>query len=368
MSDEHGTTRRDLLRGLAIGAAAAAATPVMHRLFVPPALAGATPGSGGPSGAVKAYVNFVINVQNFRYLDGSADTVIKLVNIFNKYGVKGDFYLTGNMAALYKASRTDAITKLKTQGICYHQRPPHPLFNGFDSRFTGAKSSELPGLIEQAETQALDMSTGEFSSKSSGGFKLVKEALGKAPACVAMPSEESTIKQAACEYYKSQGAKGVVWYHGEKSLGSAPYQYQYGLLARPSEIVIDKWKASGESSETLWWNRYTSGYPAADGKPHKRLEQRVMNWQGKRAPFVACLIHENNVQRDGSDPWLYTFWKDKEKENPRTPPYNLDAEDPSSRRSDEEQTRILQAYENMVEFAATNYKVVTMADIVEMAS
>lgn len=328
MSDDHRTSRRDLL---------------------------------------KAYVNFVINVQNFRYLESSADTVVSLVNTFNKFGVKGDFYLTGNMVQLYNQSRSDAITKLKTQGICYHVRPPHPLFNGFDSRFEGA-GDQLAARIERAETKALDMTSGEFNDKAAGGFKLVKDTIGRAPTCVAMPNDNSTIKQAACEYYKGQGAKGVVWYHSEKNLGSSPYEYQNNLLVRPNEIVIDGWKASGESSETLWWNRYKTGYPAADGKPQKRLESRVSTWNGKRPPFVVCLVHDNNFTRSGSDPWLYTYWKDKEKENPRSAPYDLAADDPSDRRSDEEKSRILQAYENLVEFAATNYKVVTFGDIVTMAS
>jgi hypothetical protein len=40
-------------------------------------------------------------VHDFVNLDGSADTVLRLVDLFERYGVRGDFYLTAPMVALY---------------------------------------------------------------------------------------------------------------------------------------------------------------------------------------------------------------------------------------------------------------------------
>lgn len=357
------SSRRELLTGLA---ALATASLLPKSTYAGPQVRSGLQNSAAPE--AKAYINFVINVQNFRYLDSSADTVIKLANIFSKFNAKGDFYLTGPMVQLYNASRTDAINKLKGQGVCYHTRPPHPIFAGFDSRLQGLTGSQLTNKIEEFETQQLDLSTGKLTPGKPGGFALVKSSLGKTPSCVSIPSDDDTIREAACAWYKDNGAKAVVWYHKAQKLGDNPYQYKNGLLSRPSDVVVDQWQARGESSPTLWWNRYKDGAPEADGKPHKRIEQLVATWEGKRPPFVTVLIHDDNFTRRGPDPWVYTFWKDKEKTQPKNAPYNLEAEDPSTRRDDEEQTRILTAYNNMVEFCAANYTIVTMNDVLNLAS
>mgnify|MGYP000846219164 CR=1 FL=1 len=363
MSDHRDPSRRSVLGSLAAAGVSLLFSPSSS---AGPALRTSSPGTGSAAGT-KAYINFVINVQNFRYLSSSVDTVGKLCSTFAKYGVKGDFYLTGPMAQLYNKSNPEIFTKLKGQGICYHSRPPHAIFTGFEGKLEGLSGDQLTSRINDFETQYLDLETGQLDSSKSGGFALVTSLLGKAPSCVAVPTSNDTIKAAACQWYKDNGAKAVVWYHKAQDLGSNPYQTKNGLLSRPSDIVVEQWKASGESGSTLWWNRYSSGYPGADGKPHNYIEQKVGTWQGKRAPFVTVLIHDNNFTRKGPDPWLNTFWKDKEKTNPRSAPFDLEATDPSSRRSDEEQSRILQAYGNMVEFCAQNYNVVTMADICTMA-
>lgn len=364
MSSFNHPSRRGVLGGLA---AAAGATLLISPSegWAGPELRTSSPSSKSPT--AKAYINFVINVQNFRYLSSSAEVVTKLCSTFSKFGVKGDFYLTGPMTQLYNKSHADIFSKLKQQGICYHSRPPHAIFDGFDGKLDGLTGDSLTSKINDFESQWLDLETGQLDSTKKGGFTLLKSLVGKAPTCVAVPNSNDTIKAAACAWYKTNGARSIVWYHKAQELGSNPFQTKNGLLSRPSDVVVDQWKASGESSATLWWNRYADGFPPADGKPHQYIEQKIATWQGKRAPFVTVLIHENNFTRNGADPWLNTYWKDKEKTQPRSAPFDLEAEDPSKRRGDEEQSRLLQAYSNMVEFCATNYTVVTMDDVCDMA-
>jgi len=341
-----------VLQGLAAGAVL---------LSSPPAAAAAEPPTP------KAWVNFVINVQNFRYLSSSAEIVGKLCDLFSKAGVQGDFYLTGPMVQRYAQSHPEVIEKLKGQGICTHNRPPHPIFTGFEGRLRGLSGEALSSRINDFETRALDLATGELHPEEPGGFALIAALLGKAPSCVAVPTRDPAIKEAACRWYKEHGAKAVVWTHKAQDLGDSPFQLKHGLLARPSDITIYQWTARGEAKESLWWNRYRTGEPSTDGQPHDYIERQVESWKGTRPPFVTALIHENNFTRRGKDPWTYTFWMDAEKSVPRSPPFDLDASDPSRPRSEAEQGRILQAYARMIELCAKKYTVVTMADIAAMA-
>lgn len=362
-------TRRELLQKMATATAAGTVgLGVMERLLVPPAMAGSSMAGGGAksSGTPKAYVNFAINVQNFRYLNSSAEVVGKLCEIFQKYGVKGDFYLTEVMTRRYNADHPGVISALKGQGICYHVRPPHPIFNGFDSRLESVSGEELRNRIAKYETEALNLQTGEFNEKSTGGFRVVKSTFGRAPSTVGCPNDNAAIKTAVCEYYKDQGAQAVVWTHGATEMGDNPYTYRNGLLARPCDYYIDEWSAAGE--KMLWWNRFKDGNPGEDCFPANRIRSRIAVFDRPRPAYVVAVIHDNNFTRRGGDPWLYTYWKDEAKTEPRSPPYNLDADDPSSARSEEERSRIYKAYEQMVQYCAENYSVVTMADIVAMAS
>ncbi len=367
MADDTTTTRRDVLRKLAAGAVATTTSAaLLERLWVPSAYAaGSLAGGGG--GAPKAYVNFAINVQNFRYLSGSADVINSLCTIFEKYGAQGDFYMTGPMTRKYLNSHQDTIQALKRQGIAYHVRPPHPLFNHFDGRYKEVSGDQLANRIERFESHALNLSTGQLNDKAPGGFKLVRDTFRKAPSTVGAPNPNGDIKKAVLEYYGSQGAKAVVWYHGEKDLGANPYKKHYGLLARPCDIVIDEWKINGDKNPTLWWNRFQKETPPAAGYPHNRIKNRVASFTSKRPPHVVVLIHDDNFTRRGVDPWINTYWTDSSKSKAKSPPYDLDAKDPSSRRSNDERARITKAYEKMVEYCAENYRIVTMADIAAMA-
>jgi hypothetical protein len=113
----------------------------------------------------------------------------------------------------------------------------------------------------------------------------------------------------------------------------------------------------------LWWNRYETGTPPADGRPHNYLASLLNGWSGVRQPFVTFLIHENNFTRRGVDPWVNTFWEGKDKTTARSANYDLEATDPSTVRSAEEQSRILTAYNELIEYCAKNHTVVTMEDI-----
>jgi len=60
---------------------------------------GVEPRSGAPramgQGECRGYITFAVNVHDFVNVDESADTVLRLVDLFARYGVRGDFHLTG---------------------------------------------------------------------------------------------------------------------------------------------------------------------------------------------------------------------------------------------------------------------------------
>lgn len=89
--------------------------------------------------------------------------------------------------------------------------------------------------------------------------------------------------------------------------------------------------------------------------------------KGSRAPFITSLIHENNFYRCGPESWTLVYYQDRDKKNPLSPPFNLNAPDQSTLRSKEEQEKIWQAYEEMVAYAGSHLKVMTSEDIVALA-
>lgn len=357
-------SRRDLLPALA-------ALPALPALLLLPsparAQAPAPVPAPAPAPAPVPQLTFVVNVQDFRYLDDSADTVVALAALFRKHGVRGDFYLNGPMCERYLARRPDAIAALRDQGLCYHVRPPHPLFEGFDGRLEGASPQDLAALLLQAETQALDLATGALDPKAPGGFSLVRDTFGRAPSTVAMPNRNPAVRAAACATYRELGARAVVWFHGARTKADQPFEWQQGLLARPCDVAVDRWAAPGEQKEELWWNRYRDGQAPRGAGLAEHLAQQAAAWSGARAPYMLVLTHDNNYSRRGPDPWVHTYWTDNKKSAPRSPPYDLAAPDPGQARSKAEQRRILAALEEAVAWAAAHARVVTMEEIVTEA-
>jgi hypothetical protein len=105
---------------------------------------------------------------------------------------------------------------------------------------------------------------------------------------------------------------------------------------------------------------------ASEYSPVTYLEKRLEAWDGTRPPFITSIIHENNFYRQRMTPFTYIYWTDSRKTEPRQPPYNLEARDGSAPRSDKNMQQIIEEYEAIIAFSATNLEVVTSADIANM--
>ncbi len=350
-------TRRDVLAALAASAAVAGL----------PGRARATEPVTAPPDD-RPVVSFVINVQDFLDPVGSARTLERMCASFARHGVRGDFYLTAPMVRLYQQHRrTDVLEALRGQGISYHVRPPHPLFHPFDARLSGLDAAALRATLRQFETQALDLATGQAIPDQPGGFAHVTDVFGRAPACVGLPNPDRTVKQAAMDVYRNMGARGVVWYHGERTKVDSPFEKRGGLLARPADIVVDRWLAPGERRPQLWWNRAARGGISGAGDPRSQLDARIAGWKAPRPPFVLLPIHEDNVTRSGPDAWRDIYWADTGKSRPKSPPYDLSTREVGQRRSDRESDAILDAYDALIAHCATRYRVLPMDGVVALA-
>lgn len=150
----------------------------------------------------------------------------------------------------------------------------------------------------------------------------------------------------------------TIVYHESGTKVDRPIETRGGLVIRPSDFSITRWKAKGEEEDSFWWNR--EGWD-----PAARMKAEVAAWDHDRAPYVTALIHENNFYRFGPESWTGCYYADRKKKEPLEPPFDLEARDGSRARSEEEQEGIWRRYQAMVAWAAAHAEVVTSEEIVK---
>ncbi len=323
-----------------------------------------------------AYISFIINVHDWTHPEESADLLLKLVDLFEKYNVRGDFYFTAEITRKLAEKRPDVIERFKNSDmtISYHVRPPHPLYTGFDSRLKNLSNAGLYQTLLDYETYALNLETGDLDKSQPGGYTYVAQVFGRNPVVTPAPNNDPRIKDAAQKVYASLGAQMTLLYHEEGTKIDQPFEYANGLLVRPSDFSVTR-TTSIDGADNFWWNFMTSP-DAAKYNPTKMLQGQLAEWQEQtgslpysRAPFITSLIHENNYYRSGAEGWtsIYFDMNGAKKGNPLPLPYDLNAPDPSKLRTPEDQQAIFAAYEEMVAYAAAHLTAVTSEDILEMA-
>jgi hypothetical protein len=322
------------------------------------------------------YISFIINVHDWPHPDESADVLLQLVDLFDRYNVRGDFYFTAEITRKLAEKRPEVIERLKNSNmtISYHVRPPHPLYAGFDSRLKNLSDAELYQTLLDYETYALNLETGGLDKSQPGGYSYVAQVFGRNPVVAPAPNNDQRTKGAAQRVYASLGAQMTLLYHEEGTKLEQPFEYVNGLLVRPSDFSVTR-TTSVDGKDNFWWN-FMSSSEAGVYDPTKMLQAQLSEWQRQtgslpysRAPFITALIHENNFYRSGAEAWssIYFTMDKGKKGQPLPAPWNLSAPDPSTLRTEEDQAAIFTAYEEMVAYAAANLSVVTSEDILEMA-
>ncbi len=336
----------------------------------PAATAAPTDAPAAP--ASTGYITFAINVHDWMHADQSADTLLRLVDLFEKYHVRGDFYFTPEVVRQYASEHPEVIERFKNSNmtISYHIRPPHPLYAGFDERLKGLSDAELEQTLRDYETYALDLSTGELDRSRPGGYSYVAQVFGTHPVVASAPSDNARLREIGQKVYASLGAQMTLMYHESGAKIEQPFETINGLLVRPSDFSVTRVTAIN-NSENFWWN-YMISPEAARYNPTALLKSQLAEWESHqygRAPFITVLIHENNYYRSGAESWSAIYFKMEKgrKTDPLAPPYNLNAPDPSKLRSEADREAIFAAYEELVACAAANLSVVTSADLLQLA-
>jgi len=315
-------------------------------------------------------ITFAVNTHDWPHLDESAATVLRLIGIFEKNKVRGDFYFTPQIVEHYEQKRPDIIQRFKQSGmgISYHVRPPHPTYGGFDGRLRDLDDAALAKTLRDYETYRLDSATGELQRDKPGGYSYVAKVFGCKPVVVSPQCRDPRIRAAALKLYADLGAKMVVAYHESGTKLEQPFEWVQGLLARPSDFSITRWASGSGREEQFWWNMLDTS-TTDEFNPTDRLKNRLAAWKGSRSPFITVLIHENDFSRSNGTGWggIY-FTGEGRNARPKSPPFDLTAPNLSRPRSAEASTRIWSAYEAMVAYAAANLRVVTSEEIVAMAA
>ncbi len=312
----------------------------------------------------RAYMNFVVNVHDWKNIHDSAATILRLVDLFERYGVRGEFYLTAPMVRAYQDQHPEVIARLRDSDmtISYHVRAPHPATPGFDGVLKGLSDADLASTLRDYETYRLDMTTGGLNRSEPGGYRYVAEVLGRPP--VVASHAQQRLRPVGLPIYASMGAGMTVTYHEEGTDPDQPFVWEQGLLERPSDLSVTRWALDSNSKPNFWWNYLERG---VGDPPLVYLKQQLEGWQGARPPFVTTLIHENNFYRSGATPFAEVYYTDKSKKHALQAPFDLNAPDPSRARSQANQEQIWAAYEDMLRYAATELQVVTSADILQLA-
>lgn len=312
------------------------------------------------------HVTFVVKVSDFVNLTDSAATLLELVDLFDRFQIKAEFYLTGPMTHAYLQSHPEVIQRLKESGmtISYHVQPPHPLVPGFHSPIQISAVNLKQARIADYESQRLDLSTGSLMESEPGGYQHLSQTFERPPSAVSIPNDP--VKGFALPQFAGFGAKMVVLYNEPGADAEQPFQQQYSMWVRPVDIQISHWPAPGIDASMAWWDMLATDYAAAY-QPAMRLQSEVETWNAERLPFILVTIDEYNFYREGSAPWTLIYYRDPSMTQANSPPFNLGAPDLSSPRSQENQAQVWAAYAAMVEWVATHAQVVTSTDIVAMA-
>lgn len=336
-----------------------------------------------PVDAKTVYVNFAINCHDWLDPDMSSEALLRAARLFAKHGIRADFYFTESLAEALEQKAPQTIRELKRLGMNFgfHQRPPHPIW--FDSKERRAMLSMTPEQAYQAmsdhESKGTDLATGAVSDQNTGGFKGVIKLFGTPPAILGAGAAPPQLVAYDRDVLRRMGMKMVVAFHSQGNL-DYPLLWWQGLLARPSDFsvvrvppnsrqranntqVLPRGTAAGEESGGFWWN-VTDDPEAQDHAPAKYLARKIKEMPNDRISFVTCLIHEDNWYKQGNS-WDATFYEDRGRKQPRTPPFTPEPRKSIRLRNAEEKERIWQWWEELVALSGRHERIrnVTVSQI-----
>lgn len=146
-----------------------------------------------------------------------------------------------------------------------------------------------------------------------------------------------------------------------------PYVIQYNsMLKRPADLTINRWQVEGMENPMGWWDMQ-AGEMAAGFNPRERLQTEAQAWDSERLPFILVPMSEYVFYRSGPAPWTLIYYQDVERSAVNSAPFDLNAPDPSTPRSDVDRQAVWDAYSSMVEWGSIYLEPVTSEGILQLA-
>lgn len=275
--------------------------------------------NGRYGGTPKMYVSFVVNINDWIDHDLSAETLSRLIDIYDKYNVKADLYFTEPVLKAYEKYHPELIWKIKKSGmsIGYHFRPPHPAYDMFkgilrskenlvksgnDCRAVKSLSyAEKVRILSDFESYALktddwppegwpdnqDGYCSSFDKGETGGYKYVASVFEVSPVISGISNIiDEELRKAEAEVLKKMGTKIFVTEHFGNSRDNPDnaFEEKYGLLTRPSDIGLSFFE--GPLTET-----------SAPSMAAQRLLEQAKRINFDRSMFGVLAVHDHDFNK-----------------------------------------------------------------------
>jgi len=287
-----------------------------------------------PDSTKGLYVSFIINVHDWVFPQESLETINRLIDLHEHYHLPVELYLDDQIVQKYRELDPTIFERLKNSddvSVSYHIRPPHPVYEGFDTIDLASLSEQQQYEILLAyETHALDLATGGYTNEP-GGYAYLKELIGYAPRVVAHTTSRA-YGAALSRVYEELGAVFAVVHGRETTLDDRIH----GLHARPEQVEVK-----------LYEDTYDRGFNA-----EKRFDEWTADWDGTSDYFINLKWHENNFYTVGTT-FGYVYWEEigrGGKQGPKTPPFDLTAGDETEFKTAQAQQEEWDIYEDMLKF------------------
>lgn len=299
-------------------------------------------------------VMFTINTHDWVFLDDSAETLNRVIDIHEEYDVPVDIYLTDPMVQGYRADHPELLTRMRDHQlvtVSYHVRPPVPFYPNFDhAGITSMSDQDAYDMIMDYETHALDLEWGIPDPDVDGGYTLLEDLMGYAPPAVGTNSG-GPLNETIYRLYADLGATFQVVHGRHVELG----ERNRGVLLRPEHVEIKLYEyRRGEDAVEVIEDHIADECDAPD---------RCVD-----ATYVNIKFHENNFYAQDTT-WWPVFFTDNSKSTPLSAPFDLNASDGVIRfKSPSVQNNLWTIYEDAVRYVAENpdrFRGIDVSDLIE---
>jgi hypothetical protein len=257
-------------------------------------------GAWQPTAPTEIVAMFHLNVQDYGYLDESAATLTKALDLFASLGLPADVYLTTWITDEYEKRYPALLQRLLTTSqisLSYHIRPPKPYRANFNDWYglSSLSSAEQIAAIKNYESYGLNLTTGKWTT-AEGGFAKLKRLYGRAP-FVGGISPPAELSDSVNQVFWDMGLRFVVEHGPPSTLGD-----KHGpFYLKPEAIDVKAFQFDGTLDGDACLNE-------ADGGKLYDCEIARCAAMSIRPCTVAFKMHDNDFFAEESW-WLAVYSK-----------------------------------------------------------